>query len=47
MIPGGLGGRAYWDRGEYNLYVALNKLLDGEVVIFGPMRGFGQPHTFL
>ena len=41
MIPGDPGGRALWDCGEHNLYVALHELLDGEVVILGPVPGLG------
>ena len=47
MIPVYLGGRAFWDHREQDLDVALYELLDGEIVIFGPMPGLGQPHLFV
>ena len=47
MIPGDPGGRAFWDCGEHDLYITLNELFDGEVVILGPMPGLGQPHLLV
>ena len=44
MVSGDLCGRAMWNRGEHDLYVPLYKLFDGEVIIFDPVPGLGQPY---
>ena len=47
MVAGDLCGRALWNCGEHDLYVPLYKLFDGEVIIFGPVPGLGQPYLLV
>ena len=47
MVSCDLCGRALWNRGEHDLYVPLYKLLHGEVIIFGPGPGLGQPYLLV
>ena len=47
MVSSDLCGRALWNRGEHDLYVPLYKLLHGEVIIFGPVPGLGQPYLLV